>query len=542
MKQNLTYLILFSIFALTANAQYQFTPYDDLPGIERMYKPAFSDSYTGWKKMLYEYPVNFIELEEDYRNYILQHPNERSAIIRNFKIWKRVDIPYTNKEGKILLPDIAELKNRQFQIQKNTNLTEKATSVSGASWSLLGPKETFWRNEENIGANKLDNKGNPKQCPWQVNVYSFDVAPSDSCILYCGTETGFVNKSTDKGLSWFQVGTNYPFGGGVTAVAIHPGNSDIVYVSAGKQIHKTSDGGNNWSPLLLPQQNFGASRMRINPENPNILAAAADDGMFISTDAGTSWERKWSRVCYDIEFKPLDPTVIFGLSKNSSGNYQVIISQNNGESFSSIASFPENYTETSGGLLAVTVDNPNILYVTLLAEEGDETVPFIIKGLKSSDTYIWEEKKKGEYGSVGGLGGFTNGQGYFDLVLEADPNNENTVFWGTCSLWKSTDGGTNFTKVGGYGGDFDIHPDIQDMQILDNGETWVATDGGMNYSSNLFTEIENYSSRTKGIIGSDMWGFDQGWNEDIVVGGRYHNGNTAISDLYNNKSLRMGGG
>ncbi len=38
-----------------------------------------------------------------------------------------------------------------------------------------------------------------------------------------------------------------------------------------------------------------------------------------------------------------------------------------------------------------------------------------------------------------------------------------------------------------------------------------------------------------------MWGFDQGWNEDIVVGGRYHNGNTSIADFYGPKALRMGG-
>ena len=38
-----------------------------------------------------------------------------------------------------------------------------------------------------------------------------------------------------------------------------------------------------------------------------------------------------------------------------------------------------------------------------------------------------------------------------------------------------------------------------------------------------------------------MWGFDQGWNEDVIVGGRYHNGNTAIADFYQPKALRMGG-
>ncbi|MBK6498806.1 MAG: hypothetical protein IPG00_11860 [Saprospiraceae bacterium] len=29
--------------------------------------------------------------------------------------------------------------------------------------------------------------------------------------------------------------------------------------------------------------------------------------------------------------------------------------------------------------------------------------------------------------------------------------------------------------------------------------------------------------------------------KDIVVGGRYHNGNTAIADFYNGKALSMGG-
>ena len=42
-------------------------------------------------------------------------------------------------------------------------------------------------------------------------------------------------------------------------------------------------------------------------------------------------------------------------------------------------------------------------------------------------------------------------------------------------------------------------------------------------------------------MGSDFWGFDQGWNEDVIVGGRYHNGNTAITDFYQDKALRMGG-
>lgn len=92
---------------------------------------------------------------------------------------------------------------------------------------------------------------------------------------------------------------------------------------------------------------------------------------------------------------------------------------------------------------------------------------------------------------------------------------------------------TTFTAVGGYEGDFPIHPDIQDIIFGANGDLWVATDGGLSMSTDYFTSPSNFSVRTNGIVGSDFWGFDQGWNEDIIVAGRYHNGNTAIADFIN---------
>ncbi len=541
MKFLLTTLILIGVFYLNLYSQSQFTPYDELPGISKIYKPAYSDSYTGWKKMLYEYPVDYKEIKTSFASYIQNHPTEKSAIIRYYKIWIKAVQPWINQNGEIIVPDMSDLDQQQYTTQKSAQILQKSTSVNQADWTFLGPKETFWRNEENIRPDRLNEDGSPEQCPWQVNVYSIDVAMSNEEILYCGTETGYVNKTTDKGLSWTQMGKNYLFGGSVLAVAIHPSNADIVYVSAGKQIHKSMDGGISWTPLLAPGKKFAAHRLKINPNNADIIIAAAFEGLYISKDAGDSWTRKWSQRNYDVEFNAGDPNTIYGITKNTSGKYEIVISSDNGENFAKDPNFPSTYTETSGGLLAVTKANANVLYATLLAKEGDENVPFILKGTFNDGKFTWTETRKGEYGSVGGLGGFTNGQGYFDLVLEISPNNENLVFWGTCSLWKSSDGGINFSGVGGYRGEFPIHPDIQDMKILESGDMWVATDGGVNFSSDLFTSQDNYFSRTNGIIGSAMWGFDQGWNEDIIVGGRYHNGNTAIADFYGDKALRMGG-
>jgi len=181
--------------------------------------------------------------------------------------------------------------------------------------------------------------------------------------------------------------------------------------------------------------------------------------------------------------------------------------------------------------LAVTSDNPDLLLAIMLS---DNNTPYLYQSDLGSGQ--WSLLAEGNTSQLG----MNNGQGFFDLVLEADPNDEGIIFVGTTTLYKTSDG-NQLHAIGGYTGNFAIHPDIQDMHILENGNMWVATDGGMSFSTDKFNNVNNYFSRNSGLIGSDMWGFHQGWNEDIVVGGRYHNGNTAIADFYGDKALRMGG-
>jgi hypothetical protein len=136
----------------------------------------------------------------------------------------------------------------------------------------------------------------------------------------------------------------------------------------------------------------------------------------------------------------------------------------------------------------------------------------------------------------------SNGQGFYDLSIVASHTNANHVIVGTTTTYKSTDGGVNFSPLGGYHGPFGLHPDLQHAVAL-GGDTYIATDGGVNYSTDFYTNTANWSVRNNGIRSSDFWGFGQGWDEDIVVGGRYHNGNTAIYDVYGGgKSLSLGGG
>ncbi len=528
-------IVLISVLSCGfVSAQSQFTKYDELPGITKSYKPSYSENYPEWAKMLYSNSINVNEIDRGYKAYIAQHPEEKNPLTRYYKIWRRAVDSYVQDDGTIIPPDLDQYRKNLHDAQKNASANLKSGSGDNSNWSFLGPKQTFWLNSS--GAQQA-----PGSCPWQVNVYSFDVAASDNNIIFAGSETGYVNKSIDNGLSWQISGQNYPFGGGVTAVAIHPDNPDIVYVSAGKNIHKTTDGGINWTPMLESSQLFGATRLIIDYSQPDKLIAAANEGLYISTDGGVQWERRWTKATWDVEIKPDDSDVIYGICSASGSEFSLAISTDGGVTFASDENFPADHTNHSGGLMAVTPANPDIVFVTMLVAEGGDQFAYIYKGTHDEGAWTWQLTKKGEPRSTAGLGGFSTGQGYFDYVLAVSPVNEDIVFWGTCTLFKSTDGGFNFSPVGGYGGDFSIHPDIQDIKMLPNGKTWVATDGGMNLSSDNFVASSNYSVHVDGLIGSDMWGFDQGWNEDLVVGGRYHNGNTAMADFYNDKALRMGG-
>jgi photosystem II stability/assembly factor-like uncharacterized protein len=534
MKNTLKFLVvmLFLGISLEIHAQMEVTPYDQLPGVIRIDKPAYNKDYPSWAKMLYQYPVNFNAIEQQFQQYLkdnkanaeeengIDSEEEENAIVRYYKQWRGVVSGYADVNGNIKLPSAKDRKASSAKILKQA----RTADASNSNWSFLGPKNTFWLNESNSATA-------PAACPWQVNVFSFDVFKADQNILYCGTETGYLNKTIDGGKQWTIASPNYIFSG-IQDIAIHPTNSDIVYVSSGSQIHKTTDGGQTWTPLLASGSTFSANHVVLDPANSNKLVASTDSGIYISIDAGISWSKKATKKAYDIEFKPGDSNTLYSIVKGGTGNFEVLQSMDGGATFAVITSFPSGISDAAGGLLATTAANPNVLLATMLSAND---TPFLYKGILNSGTWTWTKVKDCNTTSFT----YNNWQGYYDLVLEISPTNENKFMVGARALYKTNDGGLNFDVIGGHYGRFNLHPDIQYLKYLADGSAWVATDGGMSFSNDAFET--DFQPRINGIVGSDMWGFDQGWNEDIVVGGRYHNGNTAMTDFYNGKALRMGG-
>ena len=261
----------------------------------------------------------------------------------------------------------------------------------------------------------------------------------------------------------------------------------------------------------------------------------------------TSIEASWIQVpsmntnCMDVFYKTNDVNTMYCL-KQGATNVEFWRSTDGGNSFAASMSGYPAITSTQGRM-TTTIADANRLYIVLLGSTAPADIPHIIRSDDAGLT--WSLKCTGVTGLTGSTAsplGMSNGQGFYDLDILANPNNADEVIAASTSAYKSTNGGTTFTAVGGYQGSLGIHPDIQEMVAV-GGDTWITTDGGINYSTDFFSTAANFSPRFKGIFASDMWGFAQGWNEDIVGGGRYHNGNTVLSETYNaGEAIRLGGG
>ncbi|WP_157472233.1 LamG-like jellyroll fold domain-containing protein [Neolewinella persica] len=493
--------------------------------------PLPSENMPDYVKPLYTTEVDYNEIMEIHQEYYAdrgmrewREDLERDPYAKFFHHWMQGAAAEVNADGKVRQLSTTELLDRRAAIIAAERRTPALLlEKSAATWSFVGPRRTVWRAEH---------RPNQQVAPWQVNVYAFAASQSNPDILFATSETGEVYKTTDKGLNWIPIMT-YNWGGAGRAIAIHPTNPSVVFVSTNTDIVRSTDGGMTWASVLTASGLSGNS-LEFSPNGGTIIAGTGQ-GVRRSTDGGSTWSTQLSGEILDVAFRPGDNNTVYALLRQSSPSQCMLYkSMNGGVSFSLSMTGWTPYPDHSGGRITVTPADPDYLYVGLLQDPVNQ-VPVILKSTNAAGS--WTQT------AIGGTANFdgNNGQGYYDLDIEANDLNAEEVIFATTTAWKSSDGGVSYTAIGGYSGDFDIHPDIQEI-ISIGGDTWLATDGGMNYSTDFFSDVANWEARIDGLDGTNFWGYDQGWNEDYMIGGRYHNGNTAMHENYPAQyALRMGG-
>ncbi len=123
------------------------------------------------------------------------------------------------------------------------------------------------------------------------------ISPVDTNIIFVGTDNGFVQKSTDGGLTFEDVSGSLP-DRWVTRVAASPVDSLTAYVTFSgyrfddylPHVFKTEDGGQTWQDVSSGLPEVPVNEIIIDPENPEHLYLGNDVGVYISYNGGLTWQ------------------------------------------------------------------------------------------------------------------------------------------------------------------------------------------------------------------------------------------------------------
>lgn len=123
------------------------------------------------------------------------------------------------------------------------------------------------------------------------------VAPSDSNVIYTGSEDGYVFVTFDHGATWQHISDQLPERY-ITRVAVDPYDAYVAYVTISgyrsidymPHIFRTHDGGQTWTDISGNLPEVPINDVIVDPDLPATLYIASDIGVWYTDDLGLSWQ------------------------------------------------------------------------------------------------------------------------------------------------------------------------------------------------------------------------------------------------------------
>ncbi len=396
--------------------------------------------------------------------------NKKGSGYKPFKRWEYHWSHYLQADGTIAP---AEHLWTAWEEKKAMEKNSKATS----DWSDKGP----------FSVSSVRGQG-------RINTVVVD--PNTASTIYAGAPTGGLWRSTNTGTTWTPLTDDLPQIG-VSGIAIDSNDSNIIYIATGDVnagdsysvgVLKSIDAGATWNATGDLGDISGTVRVNssapvagdiiIDPTNSNKIWVATGGGLFVSENGGTSWENKINGDIKDLKLKPGDPNTVYAVTSNT------FYVSTNGNTFNVITNGLPALT-ISGMRIEVTPAAPNNVYVLAAKSQNQD---FAFDGIYVSSDSGSTFTKTSETNDI-----FGNTQAWYTLTFSVSNTDPNTMFVGVLDIWKSTDGGNDFTKIN----DWTItnstytHADIHFMRYYD-GVLYAGTDGGIYRSANdggTFTDL-----------------------------------------------------
>ena len=374
-------------------------------------------------------------------------------------------------------------------------------------------------------------------------ITAIDVVINNRDIMYVGSASGGVWKTTSGGINWEPIFDKEAVMS-IGALAIQQSNPSVIWVGTGEGnprnslnggygLYKSLDGGKNWKVLGLEKAR-NIHRIIIDPNNPNTVYVGAigspwgehpERGVFKTTDGGQTWEKVLfvddKTGCAELVMDPANPNKLFASMWEHRRKPWVFKSGGPGSGMYVTYDAGKTWTKRTDkdglpagdlGRIGIAISaKPEIVYALV---EGKKN------GLYKSEDGGFKWKMINEDMDQIGDRPFYYGE------IHADPKNENRLYTIFSEVNVSEDGGKSFKSLLNYSFNNGVHPDHHAWWIDPNDPSFMVdgNDGGFNITYDMgknWRFIENIPVGQFYHINVDM---DQPYN---VYGGMQDNGSWA---------------
>ncbi len=468
---------------------------------------AFPQEYL---QLMEKENVNFFEVQKFAEKYFANKDKGRGSGYKHFKRWEYIHQKEIDDNGFIIKAkqvwDEQDLFLRNYYSSTQAHQKKGPNKSLTGNWTSLGPYD--W--QRTSGWN-----------PGVGRIVCIDVDDSNPNLIYVGSPTGGLWKTTDGGANWQVLTDSFPVMD-IWSVEIDPTNSNIVYMgTAGGGVLKTTDGGQTWNQT----GSIGGTirDILIHPTNNNIVFAARTNfisgAIYRSTNGGTSWSQVSSVNTEDLRFKPGNPNIVYGCGSDFQR------STDGGITWTTITS---GITASARMKMDVSPANPNYIYIV---QASGNIFGRVYRSTNSGVSFTIREEYDGSTNNYLGYssnGTDNRGQASRDMAITVSNTNAEEIIIAGIILFKSTDGGDNYTPLTewflpnslGY-----VHADVEVLDYVGN-TLFIGSDGGI-YNSN--DNGSNFTDLTAGLGIRQFYriGCSQ-TDPNVVSGGSQDNGTSVM--------------
>ncbi|MBL7958144.1 MAG: T9SS type A sorting domain-containing protein [Flavobacteriales bacterium] len=450
---------------------------------------------------------SFHELTERFNGMFSEPPVPAGAGFKRFKRWEWYWEPRVLPGGRF--PEADALLKATTEYSRQQARSRVGRPKNASNWMEVGPTTFEFAGFGGIG---------------RVNCMAFH--PSEPLTFWVGTPAGGIWRTTDGGGSWSTTTDELPVLG-VSDIAIDPSNPDVLYIATGDAetalvvpsstksigVVKSVDGGETWTATGLTMEVSAQKligRLLIHPDDPEVLWAAASDGVWRTTNGGQTWTNMNGGWFIDMELQPGTPNVILASTLSNTGNAQIMRSADGGLTWSTVTAFQGvnrialGVSPAAPGLvMAVCADTYGLggLEGVYVSNNGGQSFVQTVDGDCFNNMLIRTNDASG-----------CGGQGVFDLACGISPVNASERWIGGVNLWLTTDAGASWNlnsmwttnPMHNPDGIPFLHSDKHALMHhpLAPNVVYAASDGGIHVTNNLGA---TWYDRTPGLGISQMY-------------------------------------